>query len=191
VSISTSQFTSSEVSSIAQSANPTPTTTTRTISKSLPLIMESWPLPYVVNKILALRNTSCLPFEPSNYPVTTSIRKLPKSLCPLDNLGSGDLAYERYEDACLGAYCAYAIDSAMRSYYTLNTSKPIWTSTRLVPSAIYDDNSKIVGYSTLTRIATCKQSPTGIAMGLADWQQILHGQMMSYVPLLHAAMYVR
>lgn len=130
--------------------------TSPTVGSSPSPTMESWALPFLVTKILALRNTSCPPFEPSNYHVTTPIRTLPKPLCTAEADLFFDDTYPRYEDACLGAYCAYAIDSALRSYYTLNTSKPMWTSTRLIASAIYDEQTRIVGYSTITRAATCE-----------------------------------
>jgi hypothetical protein len=145
----TSQLTPSGTSPVARTSAPTPDAKISTVSTPPPITTGSWALPVIVTKILALRNTSCLPFEPSNYHVTTSIKTLPKPLCPADPayavVGYGDYVYERYEDACLGAYCAYALDSALRSYETLNTSKPMWTSTRLVFPAVYDKNNKVVG----------------------------------------------
>lgn len=159
--------TTSGSSPLPQAGAVSRNTTTIAISAPLPLTMESWALPYPVTKILSYRNTSCPPFEPSNYPSTVkSIKTLPPEFCPSDPYGGGGI-WAQWEDACLGAYCAYAIDSALRSYYTLNTSKAIWTSTRLTPAAVYDTNNNVVGRSTITRVYTCMCTPSGSTIDLS------------------------
>ncbi|KAH7067699.1 hypothetical protein BKA63DRAFT_123125 [Paraphoma chrysanthemicola] len=107
-------------------------------------------------------NGSCPPFIPDNYPPRSNIGRTPTSLCRDPNI---DAEFGYYADRCLGAYCVFAVASAFQSYYALNSSKPITTTTRLIPVGVRGTgklSSVVVSQWLSTRIATYAALPQNV-----------------------------
>jgi hypothetical protein len=102
-------------------------------------------------------DTSCKPFELSNYQSITSIQKLPVQIC--DDMEQN--GFDDYADRCLGAYCLYSLASAFSSYDLYNTSKSILTTTRIAYEGIYS-GGLLVTQTPWTRIGTCAYALSGI-----------------------------
>ena len=103
-------------------------------------------------------NITCPAFVPLSYPPVSVVEYKPAQTCR-DSYVTSEPVYSLYVDRCLGAYCNYALNSLYSSYYYHESSKPLTTSSREIPVAIYGSGSlstKIVSHWTETRIVTCR-----------------------------------